>query len=114
MGGIIIRKSASDDILGIHTSNSGASTGCLLYNIDGVRCWLPFIDRIEQRTFFKLTITSPSNVDVITSGALESVIDEWKEGGNSENHESVVTRQFLTECPINAHHLGIFAGKNTR
>ena len=42
------------------------------------------------------------------------MIDEWKEGGNSENHESVVTRQFLTECPINAHHLGIFAGKNTR
>ena len=44
--------------------------GCLLYNIDGVRCWLPCIDRIEQRTFFKLTITSPSDVDVITSGKI--------------------------------------------
>ena len=51
----------------------GAAVGGALRDPDGVRCWLPCLDIVDQRCIFDITFTVPSTSCVVCSGRRVSV-----------------------------------------
>ena len=100
--GLNIRRSSSGEVQGVNTLYGGGLCGCLLQNYDGVRCWLPCIDQISQRTYFDVRIRAHKDATVIVSGTpvLDSVDDS----------STFVTRKFVTKRPVCVSSLGVFSG----
>lgn len=120
--GLVVRKSSDGAVLGIHSLYGGGLSTSLLHNVDGVRCWLPCVDRIDQRTVFDISIKTPQAYAVICSGRKISELtlmntSEFADTAKSPySVESVedkyyTIRRFLSLTGIPVYSLGIFVGK---
>jgi len=92
----IVTSAISYVSAGVHTMYGGGLSSSLIYNPDGVRCWLPCIDRIDRKTLFDIRVTGAPFA--MTAGV----------PCGSPNADD---KRFVTKYPIAASSLGIFTGE---
>lgn len=92
-------------------------TGGSLRDIDGVRCWVPCIDSLDQRQVFDISITTPRSFRILCVGKrlssvkAESSIKKIKTNG--EMSQKLIPRKitrFFTPDRISAMSVGFFIG----
>ncbi len=76
-------------------------------NVDGIRCWLPTLDRLDQRFVFDITISLLKSFHVVCVGKRLSVSKSSRSGRNSVRK----LHRFFTPNRIPVSQLGFFIGK---
>eukprot|EP01038_Epipyxis_sp_PR26KG_P006223 gene6223-8576_t len=87
------------------------SSGNTLRDIDGVRCWLPCLDHLDQRLIFDLSIKTSANYRVLSSGSRISHVKFFEK--HPKKNESILMRlsRFFTPNRLPAMAIGFFIGK---
>lgn len=107
-------------------SINGYKANQTLYNVDGVRCWLPCLDLLEQRSIFDMTIHAPSEMNLvalsgrrvsrierlINNNDIESVFrsDYTYHSRHKQKSTAFTSTRFFTPHRVNACVIGFFVG----
>ena len=78
-------------------------------DVDGVRCWLPCIDALDQRLVFDVSLKTPRRCNVLCSGERISTMKVSHRRGDALPIPMKITR-FFTPTRIAAGSIGFFIG----
>lgn len=78
-------------------------------DVDGVRCWLPCLDALDQRMIFDISFKTPRKYSVMCSGERISTIKVPRQRETADGIALKVTR-FFTPYRIATSSLGFFIG----
>ena len=77
-----------------------------MFDIDGVRCWLPCLDLPDQRAIFDITIHAPVNTHIVTCG--KRLLTTTRMVTREKASNRLILQSFADGFAINVHSKELF------